>query len=95
VTTFLPRPKALGYDKRRGKETMPTMTAKEIYAESVRSLPLGERLRLAALILQDLTEPSVALVELSDTWSAQDEREVAAFSLRYAEDLYPEDEELA
>ena len=72
---------------------MPAMTAKEVYTESVRVLPLGERLRLAALILQDLTEPSVSLVELSDTWSAQDEREVAAFSLRYAADLYPEDEE--
>ena len=73
---------------------MPAMTAKEVYAESVRGLPLGERLRLASLILQDLTEPSISLLELSDTWSDQDEREVAAFSLRYAAGLYSEDEEI-
>lgn len=73
---------------------MPAMTAREIYTQSVQSLPLGERLRLAALILQDLTEPSVSIVELSDTWTAQDERDVAAFSLQYAAALYPESEDL-
>jgi hypothetical protein len=73
---------------------MPAMTAKEVYIESVRSLSLEERLRLAALILQDLTQPSVSIVELSDAWSAQDEREVTAFSLQYAAALYPESEEL-
>jgi hypothetical protein len=72
---------------------MPATTAQEVYTESVRGLPIGERLRLAALILQDLTEPSLSIVELSDTWSVQDEHDVTAFSLQHAAALYPEPEE--
>lgn len=69
-------------------------TAREVYAEAVRSLPLTERLRLAALILDELARPDVAVVDTGDGWSAEDEGDVTAFSLRYAEDVYPEGEDL-
>ena len=71
------------------------MTAQEVFAGTVRALPLNERLRLAALILQDLTQSGVSVVEQSDAWNEQDQRDLTTFSLQYAAQLYPEDEELA
>jgi hypothetical protein len=36
----------------------------------------------------------VAVVDRSDTWTEQDQRDLTTFSLQYAAELYPEDEEL-
>lgn len=70
-------------------------TAREVFAEAVRGLPPAERLRLAALILDDLTQSNVSLVDSSDAWTARDRADLVAFSLQHAAALYPEDEELA
>ena len=70
------------------------LTAQEVFTETVRDLPPSERLRLAALILQDLAQSEVAVVERRDTWTEQDQRDLTTFALQYAADLYPEDEEL-
>jgi len=69
-------------------------TAQEVFVETVRVLPLTERLRLAALILQDLTQAGVSVVDSSDVWSELDISDLTTFSLQYATELYPEDEEL-
>ncbi len=71
-----------------------TLTAQEVFTETVRGLPPNERLRLAALILQDLAQSEVAVVNRSDTWTEQDQHDLTNFSLQYAAELYPEDEEL-
>ncbi len=70
------------------------LTAQEVFTETIRALPPSERLRLAALILQDLAQSDVAVVNRSDTWNEEDERDLTAVSLKYAADLYPEDQEL-
>jgi hypothetical protein len=70
------------------------LTAQEIFTETVHDLPSSERLRLAALILQVLALSVVAVVDRSDTWTEQDQRDLTTFSLQYAAELYPEDEEL-
>jgi hypothetical protein len=70
------------------------LTAQEVFTETVRDLPPSERLRLAALILQDLAQSEVAVVDRSDSWTEQDQRDFTTFSLQYAAKLYPEDEEL-
>lgn len=70
------------------------LTAQEIFTETVRALPPSERLRLAALILQDLAQSDVAIVDKSDTWNEQDQRDLTAVSLKYAAELYPEEQEL-
>lgn len=70
------------------------ITAQEVFTETVQPLPLTERLRLAALILQDLANSNVAVVDTSDVWSEQDQRDLTAFSLEYAAKLYPEEKEL-
>ena len=69
-------------------------TAQDVFEETVRALPLRERLRLAALILQDLASSDLRAVDADDAWTEQDRRDLTAFSLRYAETQYPEDEEL-
>lgn len=71
-----------------------TITAQEVFAETVQALPPTERLRLAALILQDLAHSDVAVVDTSGEWSDQDQRDLTAFSLQYASKLYPEEDEL-
>ena len=70
------------------------LTAQEVFTETVRDLPPSERLRLAALILQDLAQSEMAVVERRDTWTEQDQRDLTTFALQYAAELYPEDEEL-
>ena len=70
------------------------LTAQEVFTETVQALPLTERLRLAALILQDLAQSEVTVVESGDVWSEQDQSDLTAFSLRYAAKLYPEEDEL-
>lgn len=70
-------------------------TAEQVFEDSVKSLPLSEQLRLAALILQDLAKPNVAVVDKSDTWSDVDLTDLTACSLKHAYEIYPEKEELA
>lgn len=59
-------------------------TAQEVYAAAVRPLAPAERLRLAALILDELTQ-TVSPVDESETWSEEDLRDLTVFSLRHAE----------
>lgn len=66
------------------------LTAQEVFTETVRTLSPNERLRLASLILQDLAQSEVAVVSRSDTWDEQDQQDLTAFSLQYADELYPE-----
>jgi len=70
------------------------LTAQEVFTETVRTLPPSERLRLAALILQDLAQWDVAIMDQSYTWSEQDQRDLTAVSLKYGAELYPEEQEL-
>lgn len=73
---------------------MPT-TARDVFSETVRALPPTERLRLAALILDDLARSNLSVVDVSDEWSAQDLADLTAYSLQHAATLYSEDEDLA
>jgi hypothetical protein len=60
---------------------MTAQTADKLYIRVVRQLPVKERLRLAALILNDVV-PSVEADE-SESWSEEDLQDVALASLRY------------
>lgn len=65
--------------------------AQELYASTVRRLPAQERLRLVALILDELTSTP----EASDSWSEQDQRDLTAFALSYSATSHTdEDDEL-
>lgn len=68
-------------------------TAQEVWT-TIRELPPDERLRLAALILQELTQPGMQRVSQSNAWSEQDQKALTTFSLQYAEQCYPEEESL-
>jgi hypothetical protein len=81
------------HEGNRGEMPM-ALTAQEVFTETVRALSPRERLRLAALILQDLAQAEVAVVDRSDTWDEQDQHDLTTFTLQYATELYPEDEEL-
>jgi hypothetical protein len=69
-------------------------TAQEVFTETVRALPPTERLRLAALILDDLARSNLAVIDSDNSWSEQDQSELITFSLKRAATLYPENEEL-
>ena len=71
-----------------------SVTAREVFTETVRALPPTERLRLAALILQDLAQTDMAVVDASSIWSDQDQHDITAFSLQHAATLCPEEDEL-
>jgi len=57
--------------------------AKEFYAKSVQNLSPKERLRLAAMILNDLASSSD--VDSSDSWSDQDLQDLTTFTLSHSE----------
>jgi hypothetical protein len=69
-------------------------TIQEIYQNIVAALPLGDRLRLAALILNDLAQQNVQVIDTSNTWTEQDQLELTSFSLQYANSLFPDEEEM-
>lgn len=69
-------------------------TAQEVFVGTVQALAPTERLRLAALILQDLARTDTTVVDSSEAWSEQDQHDVTTFSLHYAATLYPEEDEL-
>ncbi|MGH8058398.1 MAG: hypothetical protein ACREOH_14365 [Candidatus Entotheonellia bacterium] len=46
------------------------MTIQRLYEEAIKPLPLGDRLRLATLILSDI--PPEAVVDYRDAWSDED-----------------------
>lgn len=70
------------------------LTAREVFAETVRTLSPNEQFRLAALILRELSQAEVAVVDRRDAWSEEDEKDLTAASLQYAEARYPEEKAL-
>lgn len=69
-------------------------TVEEFYQAIVGNLSVSERLRLAALILNDLTQSNIAVIDASNTWTEQDQLELTSFSLQYANSLFPDEEEM-
>ena len=59
-------------------------SAQDIYEGAVRQLPPRERLRLASLILNQLSELPDSQLDFSDAWSDEDVRDLTAFALRHA-----------
>ncbi|MBD2175552.1 hypothetical protein H6F42_01300 [Pseudanabaena sp. FACHB-1998] len=66
----------------------------EIYTQIISSLPPTERLQLATLILNGLVKQDVAVIDNSDTWTEQDQLDLAAFSMQYAVTALFEEEEI-
>lgn len=66
----------------------------EIYAQVISNLLPTERLQLATLILNGLVKQDAAVIDDSDTWTEQDQLDLAAFSLQYAATALLEDEEI-
>ncbi len=73
---------------------MPT-TAQEVYSQVIRTLSPNERLRLATLILNELVQQNISVIDQGDTWTEQDQTDIANFSLQYAATIFPVDEEIA
>jgi hypothetical protein len=68
------------------------MTVNQIYEQIIKPLSMADRLRLAALILNDI--PPHAVVDYSDEWSEEDLRDFRQASWEYIDTLL-EDEEHA
>lgn len=68
-------------------------TVQEIYIQIISTLPPIERLQLATLILNGLVQQNAVVIDDSDTWTEQDQLDLAAFSLQYAVTAFPEDED--
>ena len=60
------------------------MTVQQMYDESIRQLPPIERLRLATLILDELTATNGAGLDINDAWSPEDIADLTSFSARHA-----------
>lgn len=58
-----------------------SLTLDDIYTQVV-TLPPTERLRLVTLILNNLVQAQPQVVEQSDTWTEQDQQNLAIFSLQ-------------
>ena len=66
----------------------------EIYSQVVCNLLPTERLHLATLILNELVEQNLSIIDQSDTWTEQDQLDLASFSLEYTASIFPESYEL-
>ena len=68
------------------------MTVNQIYEQTMKPLSMADRLRLPALILNDI--PPHAVVDYSDEWSEEDLRDFRQASWEHVDSLL-EDEEHA
>ncbi len=55
---------------------------------------MSDRLRLATMILNDISQQNIAVVDESNTWTEQDRLDITAFSLQYATNLFADNEEI-
>ncbi len=67
---------------------MPT-TLQEIYIQIIHTLSPAQRLRLATLILNDLVKNDTDTIDQSDTWTEEDQIDLAVFASQYAAIVYP------
>jgi hypothetical protein len=65
-------------------------TAQDIYLTNIRDLPQSEKLRLATIILEELSKTAGPVLDFSDSWSDQDLRDVTAYAQQYAATQIPE-----
>lgn len=72
---------------------MPT-TIQEIYIQFISILSPSDRLRLATLILNNLVQSNTDVVDQSDSWTEQDQLDLAIFSTQYAATAYPDSQEM-
>ena len=66
----------------------------EFYQKIVNDLSAHEQLYLASLILNNLAEKKVMVIDESDTWTEEDQNDLAAFSLQYSNEVAGDSEEL-
>jgi hypothetical protein len=71
------------------------LTAESVYESSVVGLPNSERLRLAALILADLSKSAAPILDFSDSWSEEDLHDLTVFAAQYAAQTHPEENDRA
>lgn len=68
-------------------------TAETLYRQTIKPLPVSQRLKLATIILNDI--PSRAVTDYSEEWTEEDMREASAYSLRRAMMSFEEESENA
>ncbi len=68
-------------------------TIQDIYHKIVSPLSLRDRIQLAALILNDLTEKNIEVIDSSDSWTEQDQIDISSFSLKHVASLLTDEEE--
>ncbi|NES72467.1 MAG: hypothetical protein F6K24_48380 [Okeania sp. SIO2D1] len=66
----------------------------EFYQKIVNDLSAHEQLYLASLILNNLAEKKVMVIDESETWTKEDQNDLAAFSLQYSNEVAGNSEEL-
>jgi hypothetical protein len=64
----------------------------DIYIQITNTLSSPEKLRLATLILNDLVKNNSDPIEESDSWTEEDQLDLAIFASQYAANVYPTDE---
>jgi hypothetical protein len=69
-------------------------TAESVYQSNVAALPKPERLKLTALILDELTASVGAVLDSSDSRSEDDLRDVTAYAADYAAGVYGEEHDV-
>jgi hypothetical protein len=76
------------------QEVTNVSNAKDVYENTVATLSRSEQLRLAALILRELSESAASDLEYSDTWTEQDAADLTTHALRCAAEAGPGDDDL-
>ena len=67
------------------------MTARELYEQTIKSMPPWERFQLATLILNDISPRAIS--DYSEEWTEEDMREATLYSLQRAAASLGEDED--
>lgn len=64
-----------------------------IYENILNNLSLNDQIRLAALLLDNISHKNLTVLDISNNWTEEDKNDITSFALSYVESSISEDEE--
>lgn len=73
--------------------TITNQNIENIYQNIQKNLSLNDQIRLAALLLNNISQKNITAIDFKTYWTEEDKQDIASFSSIYIDNFISEDEE--
>ena len=73
--------------------TITNQNIENIYQNILKNLSLNDQIRLAALLLNNISQKNITAIDFKTYWTEEDKQDIASFSSIYIDNFISEDEE--